>query len=545
MARAPEQPTMRGMSATTREALLALLGIGLIATGAGDAFRHQPPTFEYHIAACNTPVTVMEPYHEPALANAVVLHGFAADRHIMGWIDERLAAQGLRVYTFDLPGHGDSTEHFTYARAESCAGDAIAALAARGDIRLDRTVILGHSMGGEIAIRLADRFPTAATIALSPAPLIPPVRMPSNLLVVSAQFDVPWLRSEAQRLARAAGGERTAPEDFAQLRAFHLADVPFTDHVGVLIDSRVSKIAAAWSREALAIPGPPAPVPGWPRLSFLCGCIGIVLLFPLAATLLAGRIRPRAAHYPDRDPETKYSEENTNDRGQSALAPRKALLNWGVASVFAVALLAVVPHYEWLGFSNGSYLTTCLLISGVALFFLVVRRDTAFVWTARGVFAAVVLALIFGVAAKGWLAGSFADMESSVSWHVWLETTARSFLLTTPRWLRLAPAAIAVFPYFLAEETALGPRLPGANWRRFALFVALRFELWAAMIFAYFLTMNGEVLIGLLLPSFMLVSVLQHYGSEVIRRRTGSPAAAAIFGAIIAAWFIVSVFPLT
>jgi hypothetical protein len=125
-----------------------------------------------------------------------------------------------------------------------------------------------------------------------------------------------------------------------------------------------------------------------------------------------------------------------------------------------------------------------------------------------------------------------------------LEAATRTFLLTTPRWLRLAPAALAVFPYFLAEEVALGPRLPGANWRRFALFVGMRFELWIAMILAYFFTMNGQVLIGLLLPSFMLVSLLQHYGSEVLRRRTGSPAAAAIFGAIIAAWFIVFVFPL-
>jgi hypothetical protein len=75
--------------------------------------------------------------------------------------------------------------------------------------------------------------------------------------------------------------------------------------------------------------------------------------------------------------------------------------------------------------------------------------------------------------------------------------------------------------------------------------VALRFELWLAMIAAVLITMNGEVLVGLLLPSFMGVSVLQHYGSEVIRRRTGSLAAAAIFGAIITACFIVSVFPLT
>jgi len=528
-----------------RDALLALVGIALIAAGAAGVFRAQPRMFEYEIDACHTPVTVMEPYVEPPRGTAVVLHGLAANRHIMIWLDQWLAAQGLRVYTFDLAGHGDSTEPFTYANAESCAGDAIAALADRGDIRLDRTVLLGHSMGGEIAIRLADRFPTVATIALSPAPLVPPRRMPSNLLVVSAQFDVPWLRSTARQLARDAGGDRTAPDDFAQLRAFDLADVKLTDHVGVLVDARVAKRAAAWARQALGIPGPPQSVPGFPRIGFLLGCAGIILMFPLAATLVAGRVRPPAPHYPDRDPETKYSEQNTNDHSDLALPPRKALLNCGVASIFAVALLAAVPHYEWLGLANGSYLATVLLIAGAAFALLVVRSDVSFGWSFRGVFSAVVLALVFAIVSRIWLDGSFVDAAALMFRHTWAQTAARIFLPTTPRVLRLAPAALALFPYFLAEEAALGPRVPGPNWRRFGLFVAMRLEIWLAMIAAYFLTMNGQVLVGLLLPSFMAVSVLQHYGSEVIRRRTGSLAAAAIFGAIIGACFIVFVFPLT
>jgi pimeloyl-ACP methyl ester carboxylesterase len=435
----------------SRDALLAFLGIVSLAVGTIAEFRGQPRTFEYQIDACHTPVTVTEPYVEPPVANAIVIHGFAANRHIMEWLDQWLAAQGLRVYTFDLPGHGDSTEPFSYARSESCAGDAIEALANRGDIRLDRTVILGHSMGAEIAIRLADRFPTAGSIALSPAPLVPPQRMPSNLLVVSAQFDVPWLRSAARKLQREAGGNRIAPEDFAQRRAFYLADVHFTDHVGVLVDSRVAKRAADWARQSLGIPGPPEPVPGLPRIGFLLGCAGLILLFPIAATILCGRIRPRAPHYPDRDPETKYSEQNTNDRGDSAMATGAALYRWAVASLFAVALLAVFPHYEWLGLSNGSYLTTCLLIVGVALVLLVLRRGTTYGWSLRAVISAILLAVIFVTLARVWLAGTFPDLLSWTSRRALVETAAHIFLPTTPRLVRLIPAALAVFPYFLAE----------------------------------------------------------------------------------------------
>jgi hypothetical protein len=65
------------------------------------------------------------------------------------------------------------------------------------------------------------------------------------------------------------------------------------------------------------------------------------------------------------------------------------------------------------------------------------------------------------------------------------------------------------------------------------------------MVAAVLLTLNSEVLIALLFPAFIAVSVLQRYASDAIRRRTGSLAAAAIFGAILTGAFIVSAFPLT
>jgi pimeloyl-ACP methyl ester carboxylesterase len=510
-----------------RELLLALVGIALLACGLAAIVPRQARTFQMQMDACHTPVTVMEPYQEPPIGNAIVLHGFASNRDLMLWVGEWLAAQGLRVYTFDLPGHGDSTEHFNYAAAESCAGQAIAAMADRGDINPDRTVLLGHSMGGEIAIRLADRFPAAATIALSPAPMVAPQRMPSNLLVVSAQFDLIWLRRQARKLQRLAGGPRSTPEDFAQRRAFALVDMPLTDHVSLLFDSRPAKDAAAWARQALGIPGPVENVPGAPRLGFLLGIAGLILFFPLAAALLAGRAQP-----------------NAPPAGPPALSPKVALANWAVAAVFAVALIAVVPYYEWLGLSNGSYLTSFLLIAGVALLPLVARRETlSFNWSVRGVSAAAVLAMLFALAFHAWDSGAYA--LSADSHRALLETIARSFLLTTPRWLRLAPAVLATFPYILAEEIALGPRQPGVNLRRFGVFVAMRFELWLVMVAAVLLTLNSEVLIALLFPAFIAVSVLQRYASDAIRRRTGSLAAAAIFGAILTGAFIVSAFPLT
>ena len=91
----------------------------------------------------------------------------------MQYLARSFAELGLRVYIPDLPGHGRSPGPFTPEHAESCTGSLLRGLAARGMIIPDRTILAGHSMGGAIALRLADKFRPAGVIAISPAPMIP------------------------------------------------------------------------------------------------------------------------------------------------------------------------------------------------------------------------------------------------------------------------------------------------------------------------------------------------------------------------------------
>jgi hypothetical protein len=101
-----------------------------------------------------------------------------------------------------------------------------------------------------------------------------------------------------------------------------------------------------------------------------------------------------------------------------------------------------------------------------------------------------------------------------------------------------------VFAY--AEEVVLGP--VDSGWRRlirFVFAVALRLELWLVCVFAYYELMSGQVLILLLVTALAVFSMLQRLGTDALRRRTGSAPAAAFFGAILGAWLIASVFPLT
>ncbi|MGH9859834.1 MAG: hypothetical protein ACRD5F_07410, partial [Candidatus Acidiferrales bacterium] len=68
--------------------------------------------------------------------------------------------------------------------------------------------------------------------------------------------------------------------------------------------------------------------------------------------------------------------------------------------------------------------------------------------------------------------------------------------------------------------------------------------IWAMMILAFLVLRSNQVLIPLLAVYLALFSIAQRLGADAIRRRTGSAAAAAVFSAILAAWYIAAVFPL-
>lgn len=236
------------------EIILALAGPLLLAMGVHWIHAAELPKQETMLAAggCRTPVTILEPPPGVKPAGSVILlHGLSANRRLMLYLAEDFAGHGFRAYTIDLPGHGDSGDAFSFARAQQCATAAVESLIRSGTIEPKNTVLLGHSMGGAIAIRMADRDPLVATIALSPAPMTLPQRMPANLLVFSAGADLDVLKSAAQNLSAAAGGTRTQNDDFAQQRAFDLQTVPFSTHTSLLSDHRVAHQSELWAMRAL------------------------------------------------------------------------------------------------------------------------------------------------------------------------------------------------------------------------------------------------------------------------------------------------------
>jgi len=512
------------------EIALAVAGAICLILGARWIRRGELPKQELMLTEgrCHTPVTVIEPPPGIAPAGAVILiHGLSANRRLMTYLGEDFAGHGLRAYLLDLPGHGDNIDPFTFSRAQQCATVAVELLIRYGKIDPKTAILVGHSMGAAISIRMADREPVAATIAISPGPTPLPQRMPSNLLVFSAQFDIGILKRQAERIQQAAGGNRTQPEDFAQQRAFDLRRVPHATHTSMILDRNVAHQSEMWAMQTLFPNISPETLAlnldlatyeaykqGRRRLAgAIIGFLGLLILFPLAASL-AAKIAPASPV-----------------EAEVPHPPRALALVEGTAFAFAgVLILMLGTPLKFLHIYTGDYLVSLLLIVGV-LFLLVNRKDAAvsFSITIRQKTAAAVLGFAVILAFGAWLNWQLDD-----AW------------LNAPRWLRFAALLPILWIYSYAEEVILGPVRAGKRRAfRFAIFLVLRLELWAACAVAAYSLASGQILIVILFTFLLAFSILQRLATDALRLRTGSATTAALFSAILTAWFIAAVFPLT
>jgi pyruvate dehydrogenase E2 component (dihydrolipoamide acetyltransferase) len=85
----------------------------------------------------------------------LLVHGYGGDRNSWLFLQEPLAAK-YRVYALDLPGHGTSAKDVGDGSIGVLAGAVAAVLDALGATRAH---LVGHSMGGAVALAVAARDP--------------------------------------------------------------------------------------------------------------------------------------------------------------------------------------------------------------------------------------------------------------------------------------------------------------------------------------------------------------------------------------------------
>jgi hypothetical protein len=245
----------------------------------------------------------------------------------------------------------------------------------------------------------------------------------------------------------------------------------------------------------------------------ILGLLGILVMFPAGATLVARFAGPARV-------------ESPGTRPSAAL-----LLTEGVACAMAgVLLLGLGTPLHFLHLYSGAYLASLLLIVGVLLLILNFGYAMEYAtFDGKRIAAAAILGFTTFLAIGAWLNWQLDD-----AW------------LNAPRWLRFAGLLPVLWLFAFAEEVVLGPpRHAKKRAERFAIFLSLRLEIFLACLLAYYMLASGQVLIVILFVYLALFSILQRLATDALRVRTGSATSAALFGAILASWFISTVFPLT
>jgi pimeloyl-ACP methyl ester carboxylesterase len=549
----PSDTAPEKTSKQRRLALRAFLGIVFLFVGFALVLPrpHHERTFRIEAGGCQMDTTVIEPAgansSSAPLADAsgttsldahsagtvVLLHGLAANRKLMSYLAEGFALQGLRVFVPDLPGHGHTAGPFSPVRDEECAENLLHELRSRGLAPPESTILAGHSMGGAIAIRIGARVPVAAVIAISPAPMRaahgtspdvllfdnPPL-LPPNTEIISGTLEPEQMTANARDLLLPGVDVNS-----------HFELVPFATHAGLLFRPQVVRLEQAWAASVLHLDASGAPTapsgsapghvasrklpPRWPLLGCLLGIAGMLII--------AGPFLREA------------TGKNAFDQSHVASAQNVSPVQWwrATAEILLVGILVTVLLRYWeplrvVRVFQADYLAGFLLFSGVLLIALHWRHftetfDLRNFSTLRAMFAAMVLFLLFSA---------------------WFELSPTESWLDGARWQRFPLLFLTILPALMAEELLLGPVTAKPGWTR--LFWALFYRLlwWLPLVFGILLLHSGEVLLVLLAPYMALFCIAHRRGMDVVREVTGSPASAAVFGAILLAGFFLVIFPL-
>jgi pimeloyl-ACP methyl ester carboxylesterase len=144
----------------------------------------------------------------------VLVHGWGVDRRVLRPLFDEVRRR-LRVVSVDLCGFGESDAPGGPRTLQGHADDVAALIAALG---LERPVIVGHSMGGVIALDLAARYGDriAATVLLE-ALIVPPEEAIAGIRSVLAGLRSDRYREVVAGFMRHIAGPHLDPEDREQL----------------------------------------------------------------------------------------------------------------------------------------------------------------------------------------------------------------------------------------------------------------------------------------------------------------------------------------
>ena len=343
------------------------------------------------------------------------------------------------------------------------------------------TTVVGHSMGGAVLIEASGTNDFETMVLYSPAPVGLEQLRPKRMLVVSGgSFEAPRVADFIPRLLDASGP-----------RAFWWK-YPHGTHSTALFRMESLRAVVGWM-------GGRADALRTDRRRD-----GLFLM------LVAGSILPFA--FPlERLPEAPA-------RRMEPPAARDVIVKYIAALSVAVVALRFVAPLEWLGLFATDYMMSVVLISGLLL------------WKGRS----------FALSARGLAIGSVAAVYTIVVFGL---SIGNHFVDLTPNgtgWLRMPVLAAVGFPLFLYDEETL--RRMSSRWKRWGTFIVTRALMWAGVVTGVLLLNRDDGLLVILMHLVLVFWLLLWWMTGFVARKTGEPAAAALFAALVQGWVFASIF---
>ena len=487
------------------------------------ALQNRALVIEDHPQAGRAPLVRIRPAgrgEQSLLVKVLLIHGLSASKSAMKQMAVELARWGSDCYLIDLPGHGDSREHFSFEATVSAIDQAVLELLSESNDANHSSkpvVLIGHSFGARVALGAAQRHPgIAAVITLSPAAeAFAPKEV--RLLILTGEFDFPFVRRGAAFLYEQVTGVRLPKLDEpgqwqSSTGSSRLVVLPWTDHSQTLFKaSSLNEIKRWLTGVSTGITKASfSPVEFWMRTQLRASfCfLSLLIWFPLIA-LLADLVLPvRRKH-------------RSNSFVSAIEGEFRLVWTYAFAAALAVLLLMQVNPWERLGLLGGDYLTGLLCATGM-VGLAVLRPD----WKGannewQALLCSLLAWLILILGCSPWITTEFVHLD-----------------LSSTRFWRLPWVSLSVLPFFVLDELLSRRALQGLGMVHVILFhLSTRCILAIALLLGFFVLRNGQFLVVLILPGLLLTSLLCWCLAAWIHRNTGSVAASALFGALATGWF--------
>jgi len=451
----------------------------------------------------------------------LLIHGLSASKAAMRQMAAELARWGSDCYLIDLPGHGSSPEPFTFQATASATDQAIQSLLSGPQGTSTSSpplVVIGHSFGARVAIAAVQRHSqVAAMVALSPAAEGFEPEAMAPLLIVTGEFDFPFVRRGAvflyEHVARTRLPELGSPGQWQSAAGpVRLVVLPWTDHSQTLFKpSSLQEIKMWLTRVSPAI----AEIPFSPwafslrtQLRALFCLLSLLIWFPvvglLADLVMAGK-------------------RGTNSEPMISLSTAGVPLIcvYALAGSLATLVLVWMNPWERLGLMGGDYLTGLLSITGILGLVALRPEWKSMAHRGRALLCSALAWLILVAGCSPWITSEFVHLE-----------------LNSIRFWRFPWIAFSVLPFFLFDEQVCRRVFRGLGaWRVLMFHFSTRFVLGIALMLGFFVLRNGQFLVVLILPGLLLTSFLCWCLAAWIHRTTGSVEASGLFGALATGWF--------